>query len=127
MVGALFEILCDIIDVELKKKHKNIKHVKYERYYYHVSVFDEVYRLSKEVIYSFYRMDNMYADDFFSYDLKAMLSRDIQKILTHEVDVFLENVPFPDEETRKKFGLTQFGTKIVWWDPSGMLAGQTNF
>ncbi|MGB9344258.1 tellurite resistance TerB C-terminal domain-containing protein [Trichococcus sp.] len=127
VVGALFEILCTVVDIELKKKHKNIKHVKYERYYYHVTVFDEVYRLSKEVIYSFYRMDNMYAADFFSYDLKSMLSRDIQKILTHEVDVFLENVPFPDEETRKKFGLTQFGTKIVWWDPSGMLRDKQIF
>lgn len=127
VVDALFERLCAIIDVELKKKHKNIKYVKYERYYYHVTVFDEVYRLSKEMIYSFYRMDNMYAADFFSYDLKAMLSRDIQKILTHEVDVFLDNVPFPDEETRKKFGLTQFGTKIVWWDPSGMLRDKQIF
>ena len=127
VVGALFERLCTIVDVELKKKHKNIKHVKYERYYYHVSVFDEIYRLSKEVVYSFYRQDNMHVTDFFSYDLKAMLSRDIQKILTHEVDAFRENVPFPDEETRKKFGLTQFGSKIVWWDPSGMLRDKQIF
>ena len=127
VVGALFERLCAIVDVELKKKHKNIKHVKYERYYYHVTVFDEIYRLSKEVVNSFYRQDNMLAADFFSYDLKAMLSRDIQKFLTHEVDVYRENLPFPDEETRKKFGLTQFGTKIVWWDPSGMLRDKQIF
>ena len=127
VVGALFERLCAVVDLELKKKHKNIKHVKYERYYYHVSVFDEIYRLSKEVVYSFYRMDNMYAADFFSYDLKAMLSRDIQKILTLEVDAYRENVPFPDEETRDKFGLTQFGSKIVWWDPSGMLRDKQIF
>lgn len=127
VVGALFERLCAIIDVELKKKHKNIKYVKYERYYYHVTVFDEVYRLSKEVVNSFYRQDNMLAADFFSYDLKAMLSRDIQKFLTNEVDVFRENVPFPDEETREKFGLTPFGTKVVWWDPSGVLRDKQLF
>ncbi|WP_106448875.1 tellurite resistance TerB C-terminal domain-containing protein [Trichococcus alkaliphilus] len=127
VINELFERLCAIVDVELKKKHKNIKHVKYERYYYHVTAFDEIYRLSKEVVYSFYRMDNMYAADFFSYDLKAMLSRDIQKIITHEVDAYRENVPFPDEETRKQFGLTQFGTKIVWWDPSGMLRHKQTF
>lgn len=127
VVGALFERLCAIIDVELKKKHKNIKYVKYERYYYHVTVFDEVYRLSKEVVNSFYRQDNMLAADFFSYDLKAMLSRDIQKIITHEVDAYRENLPFPDEETRKQFGLTPFGSKTVWWDPSGVLRDKQLF
>ena len=127
VINALFERLCAIVDVELKKKHKNIKHVKYERYYYHVSVFDEVYRLSKEVVYSFYRMDNMYAADFFSYDLKAMLPKDIQKIIAHEVDAYRKNLPFPDEETRKQFGLTQFGSKVVWWDPSGMLRDKQFF
>ena len=127
VIGALFERLCATIDVELKKKHKNIKHVKYERYYYHVSVFDEVYRLSKEVVFSFYRQDTIHVADFFSYDLKAMLSRDIQKILTHEVDAYRENLPFPDEDTRKQFGLTPFGSKIVWWDPSGMLRDKQFF
>ncbi|CZR08346.1 tellurite resistance TerB C-terminal domain-containing protein [Trichococcus collinsii] len=127
VIGALFERLCATVDVELKKKHKNIKHVKYERYYYHVSVFDEVYRLSKEVVYSFYRQDTIPVADFFSYDLKAMLSRDIQKIITHEFDAYQENLPFPDEETRKQFGLTPFGSKIVWWDPSGMLRDKQFF
>jgi hypothetical protein len=110
-----------VVDVELRKKRKNIKNLKYERYYYRVSVFDEIYRLSKEVVYSFYRLENTPAANLFSYDLKAMLSRDIQKILAHEIDAYRENVPFADEETRKQFGLTPFGTKIVWWDPSGML------
>ncbi|WP_159072129.1 tellurite resistance TerB C-terminal domain-containing protein [Trichococcus paludicola] len=127
VVGALFERLCAIVDVELKKKRKNIKHMKYERYYYHVTAFDEIYRLSREVVYSFYRQDNMHPEAFFSYDLQAMLSRDIQKILTQEVDAYRKNLPFPDEETRIKFGLTQFGTKIVWWDPSGMLRDKQIF
>jgi hypothetical protein len=121
VMGALFESLCAVVDVELRKKRKNIKNLKYERYYYRVSVFDEIYRLSKEVVYSFYRLENTPAANLFSYDLKAMLSRDIQKILAHEIDAYRENVPFADEETRKQFGLTPFGTKIVWWDPSGML------
>ena len=56
-----------------------------------------------------------------------MLPWDIQKILTHEVDAYRKNLPFPDEETREKFGLTQFGTKIVWWDPSGMLRDKQIF
>ena len=127
VVGALFERLCAIVDVELRKKHKNIKHVKYERYYYQVTAFDEIYRLSKEVVFSFYRQDNRKGADFFSYDLYAMLPRDIQKIITHELDAYRESLPFPDEETRKQFGLTQFGTKIVWWDPSGMLRDKQFF
>ncbi len=126
-IGALFESLCAVVDAELKKKRKNIKYVKYERYYYRVSVFDEIYRLSKEVVYSFYRLDNKQITDLFSYDLRAMLPRDIQKILAHEVDACRENLPFPDEETRKQFGLTPFGTKIVWWDPSGMLRDKEIF
>ena len=121
VVGALFERLCTIVDMELKKKRKNIKHVKYERYYYHVTAFDEIYRLSREVVFSFYRQDNMHPEAYFSYDLQAMLPRDIQKILVCEVEKHRKYLPFPDEETRIKFGLTQFGTKIVWWDPSGML------
>jgi hypothetical protein len=56
-----------------------------------------------------------------------MLPLDIQKILMHEVDAYRKNLPFPDEETRQKFGLTQFGTKIVWWDPSGMLRDKQIF
>ena len=56
-----------------------------------------------------------------------MLSREIQKILAHEVEAHRENLPFPDEETRKQFGLTPFGTKIVWWDPSGMLRDKEIF
>ena len=64
-IGALFENLCAVVDVELRKKHKNIKYVKYERYYYRVSVFDEIYRLSKEVVYSFYRLDNKQITDLF--------------------------------------------------------------
>lgn len=127
VVCALFETLCAIVDVELKKKHKNIKHVKYERYYYHVTVFDEVYRLSREVVCSSYRLDNVQVSVFFSYDLRTMLPLDIQKILTHEVDAYRKNLPFPDEETRDKFGLTQFGSKIVWWDPSGMLRDKQIF
>ena len=121
VVGALFERLCTIVDMELKKKRKNIKHVKYERYYYHVTAFDEIYRLSREVVFSFYRQDNMHPEAYFSYDLQAMLPRDIQKILVCEVEKHRKYLPSPDEETRIKFGLTQFGTKIVWWDPSGML------
>lgn len=127
VVGALFEILCTVVDVELKKKHKNIKHVRYERYYYRVSVFDEIHRLAREVVFSSYRQDNMHPEAYFSYDLQAMLPRDIQKILVREVEEYRENLPFPDEETRKKFGLTQFGTKIVWWDPSGMLRDKQIF
>ena len=121
VVGVLFERLCTIVDMELKKKRKNIKHVKYERYYYHVTAFDEIYRLSREVVFSFYRQDNMHPEAYFSYDLQAMLPRDIQKILVCEVEKHRKYLPSPDEETRIKFGLTQFGTKIVWWDPSGML------
>ncbi|SFE14525.1 hypothetical protein [Trichococcus pasteurii] len=79
VVCALFERLCTVVDDELKKKHKNIKHVRYERYYYRVSVFDEIHRLAKEMVFSFYRQDNMYPESYFSYDLQAMLSRDIQK------------------------------------------------
>ncbi|WP_320163053.1 tellurite resistance TerB C-terminal domain-containing protein [uncultured Trichococcus sp.] len=127
VVSALFERLCTVVDVELKKKHKNIKHVKYERYYYHVTAFDEIYRLSREVVCSTYRLDNVHVSVFFSYDLRTMLSRDIQKILTHELEAYRENLPFPDEETRDKFGLTQFGSKIVWWDPSGMLRDKQFF
>lgn len=126
-VEALFETLCTVVDVELKKKHKNIKHVKYERYYYRVTIFDEIHRLAREVVFSFYRQDNMHPDAYFSYDLQAMLSRDIQKILTREVEEYRKYMSAPDEETRKKFGLTQFGTKIVWWDPSGMLRDKQIF
>ena len=127
VIGALFEILCTVVDVELKKKHKTIKHVKYERYYYHVTAFDEIYRLSREVVCSTYRLDNVQVSVFFSYDLRTMLSLDIQKILMHELEAYREKLPFPDEETRIKFGLTQFGTKIVWWDPSGMLRDKQIF
>lgn len=127
VVSALFERLCTIVDMELKKKHKTIKHVKYERYYYHVTAFDEIYRLSREVVCSSYRLDNVQVSVFFSYDLRTMLSLDIQKILTHEVDAYRENLPFPDEETRGKFGLTPFGSKIVWWDPSGVLRDKQLF
>ncbi|SYZ79652.1 tellurite resistance TerB C-terminal domain-containing protein [Trichococcus shcherbakoviae] len=127
VIGALFEILCTVVDVKLKKKHKTIKHVKYERYYYHVTAFDEIYRLSREVVCSTYRLDNVQVSVFFSYDLRTMLSLDIQKILMHELEAYREKLPFPDEETRIKFGLTQFGTKIVWWDPSGMLRDKQIF
>lgn len=127
VVGALFEILCTVVDIELKKKHKNIKHVRYERYYYRVSVFDEIHRLAREVVFSFYRQDNMHPEAYFSYDLQAMLSRDIQKILVREVEEYRNYLPSPDEETRKQFGLTPFGTKIVWWDPSGMLRDEQFF
>ena len=88
VVGALFEILCTVVDVELKKKHKNIKHVRYERYYYRVSVFDEIHRLAREVVFSSYRQDNMHPEAYFSYDLQAMLPRDIQKILVREVEEY---------------------------------------
>lgn len=121
VVGALFERLCTIVDTELRKSHKNIKHMKHERYYYKVTAFDEIYLLSREVVCSSYKMENAHATVFFSYDLKLILPWDIQQILTQEVEMFRENLPFPDEETRDKFGLTQFGTKIVWWDPSGVL------
>ncbi|OUL10108.1 hypothetical protein B0533_01730 [Sedimentibacter sp. SX930] len=126
-VEALFEILCTVADVELKKKRKNIKHVKYERYYYRVTIFDEIHRLAREVVFSFYRQDNMYPDIYFSYDLQAMLSRDIQKILTREVEEYRKHMSAPDEETRRRFGLTTFGTKIVWWDPSGVLRDKQLF
>jgi len=127
VVGALFEILCTVVDVEFKKKRKNIKHVKYERYYYRVTIFDEIHRLAREVVFSFYRQDNMHPDAYFSYDLQAMLSRDIQKILAREVEEYRKYLPAPDEETRTRFGLTQFGTKIVWWDPSGVLRDKQIF
>lgn len=126
-VGTLFESLCAFVDVELKKKRKNIKHVKHDRYYYHVSVFDEIHRLAREVVFSFYRQDNMHPDAYFSYDLKAMLSRDIQKILIREVEAYRNYLPSPDEETRKRFGLTPFGTRIVWWDPSGSVRDKQIF
>lgn len=126
-VEALFEILCTVADVELKKKRKNIKHVKYERYYYRVTIFDEIHRLAREVVFSFYRQDNMHPDIYFSYDLQAMLSRDIQKILTREVEEYRKHMSAPDEETRRRFGLTTFGTKIVWWDPSGVLRDKQLF
>ena len=126
-VEALFEILCTVADVELKKKRKNIKHVKYERYYYSVTIFDEIHRLAREVVFSFYRQDNMHPDIYFSYDLQAMLSRDIQKILTREVEEYRKHMSAPDEETRRRFGLTTFGTKIVWWDPSGVLRDKQLF
>lgn len=127
VVGALFERLCTVADVELKKKHKNIKHVRYERYYYRVSVFDEIHRMAREVVFSFYRQDNMHPEAYFSYDLQAMLPRDIQKTLVREVEEYRNYLPSPDEETRNRFGLTQFGTKIVWWDPSGMLRDEQFF
>lgn len=126
-VGSLFEILCTVVDVELKKKRKNIRYVKYERYYYRVSVFDEIHRLAREVVFSFYRQDSMHTDVYFSYDLQAMLPRDIQKILTREVEEYRKYLPAPDEETRQRFGLTPFGTKIVWWDPSGVLRDKQLF
>ena len=127
VVGALFERLCAIVDTELRKSHKNIKHVKHERYYYQVTAFDEIYRLSREVVCSSYKMENVHVSVFFSYDLRTMLPRDIQQILTHEVEMYRKNLPIPDEETRGKFGLTQFGTKIVWWDPSGILRDKQIF
>ena len=127
VVSALFERLCTVVDVELKKKHKNIKNVKHERYYYQVTAFDEIYRLSREVVCSSYKMENVHVSVFFSYDLRTMLPRDIQQILTHEVEMYRKNLPIPDEETRGKFGLTQFGTKIVWWDPSGILRDKQIF
>ena len=127
VVGALFERLCAIVDTELRKSHKNIKHVKHERYYYQVTAFDEIYRLSREVVCSSYKMENVHVSVFFSYDLRTMLPRDIQQILTHEVEMYRKNLPFPDEETRGKFGLTQFGTKIVWWDPSGIFRDKQIF
>ena len=126
-VEALFEILCTVADVELRKKRKNIKHVKYERYYYRVTIFDEIHRLAREVVFSFYRQDNMHPDIYFSYDLQAMLSRDIQKILIREVEEYRKYMSAPDEETRRRFGLTTFGTKIVWWDPSGVLRDKQLF
>ena len=126
-VEALFEILCTVADVELRKKRKNIKHVKYERYYYRVTIFDEIHRLAREVVFSFYRQDNMHPDIYFSYDLQAMLSRDIQKILIREVEKYRKYMSAPDEETRRRFGLTTFGTKIVWWDPSGVLRDKQLF
>ena len=127
VVGALFERLCAIVDTELRKSHKNIKHVKHERYYYQVTAFDEIYRLSREVVCSSYKMENVHVSVFFSYNLRTMLPRDIQQILTHEVEMYRKNLPIPDEETRGKFGLTQFGTKIVWWDPSGIFRDKQIF
>ncbi|CZQ88066.1 tellurite resistance TerB C-terminal domain-containing protein [Trichococcus ilyis] len=127
VVGVLFEILCTVVDVELRKKHKNIKHVRYERYYYRVSVFDEIHRLAREVVFSFYRQDHMHPDAYFSYDLQAMLPRDIQKILAREVEEYRNYLPVPDEETRKHFGLTPYGTKIVWWDPAGVIRDKQLF
>lgn len=126
-IETLFDRLCDIADIELKKQNKNIKHVKYDYYYYRVSIFDEIYRLAKETVYSFYRLENTQPADFLSYTLEAMLPRDVQTLLMRELDAYHEVLPFPDEETRKQFGLTSFGTKVIWWDPSGELRNKEIF
>ncbi|AEB30818.1 hypothetical protein CAR_c21610 [Carnobacterium sp. 17-4] len=126
-IDALFNRICDVVDVELKKKRKNIKHVKSEHYYYRESVFDEIYRLSKDVVCSYYRQESKASADFISYLIKTMLSKDICHFLMKEIDEHRQSLPFPDEETREQFRLTSFGTKIIWWDPSGELRNEQIF
>ena len=65
VVGALFERLCAIVDLELKKKHKNIKHVKYERYYYHVPFLTKSIGYPERWFVRAYRMDNVSGADVF--------------------------------------------------------------
>lgn len=126
-VEELFERLCVIVDAELKRKRKNIKQVKYDHYYYRASVFDELYQLAAEVVWSFYKMDHTQLTVSFSYALEAMLSKDVEIILKQEIKTYQEFMPFPDKETIMQFGLTPFGTKRLWWDPSGELRDKEVF
>lgn len=126
-IDALFNKMCDFIDVELKKKHKSIKRVKSEYSYYRESIFDEVYRFAKSLVCSFYRQENKEPADFISYMLESMLSGNIRVLLIKEMDKYREELPFPNEETRVQFRLTSFGTKIIWWDPVGKLRNEQIF
>lgn len=126
-IDALFNRICDVVDVELKKKHKNIKHVKSEYYYYRESVFDEIYRLAKDAVCSFYRQESKESSDFISYMMESMFSSDIRFLLIKEIDENRRRLPFPNDETREQFRLTSFGTKIIWWDPLGELRNKQIF
>ncbi|MBT2732715.1 tellurite resistance TerB C-terminal domain-containing protein [Carnobacterium sp. ISL-102] len=126
-IDALFNNLCDFIDVELKKKHKNIKHVRSEYYYYRESLFDEIYRLAKNLVCSFYRQESKESVDFISYMMESMLSSDIRFLLIKEMDEYRGGLPFPNTKTREQFRLTSYGTKIIWWDPSGKLRDEQVF
>ena len=62
-----------------------------------VTIFDEIHRLAREVVFSFYRQDNMYPPiSIFPMTLQAMLSRDIQKILTREVEEYRKHMSAPE-------------------------------
>ena len=126
-IDALFNRICDVVDVELKKKRKNIKHMKSEYYYYRESIFDEIYRLAKDAVCSFYKQESKKSSDFISYMMESMLSSDIRFLLIKEIDENFRRLPFPDDETREQFRLTSFGTKIIWWDPSGELRNEQIF
>ncbi|WP_373471305.1 tellurite resistance TerB C-terminal domain-containing protein [Carnobacterium alterfunditum] len=126
-IEAFFNKLCDFTDVELKKKHKNIKHVRSEYYYYRESLFDEIYRLAKNLVCSFYRQESKESVDFISYMMESMLSSDIRFLLIKEMDEYRGGLPFPNAETREQFRLTSYGTKIIWWDPSGKLRDEQVF
>lgn len=126
-IDAFFNRLCDFIDVELKKKHKNIKHVRSEYYYYRESLFDEIYRLAKNLVCSFYGQESKESADFISYMMESMLSSDIRFLLIKEMDEYRGGLPFPNAETREQFRLTSYGTKIIWWDPSGKLRDEQVF
>ncbi|MEK6190584.1 MAG: hypothetical protein N2A99_06310 [Carnobacterium alterfunditum] len=126
-IDVFFNRLCDFIDVELKKNYKNIRHVKSEYYYYRESIFDEIYRLAKNLVCSFYRQESKESADFISYMMESMLSSDIRFLLTKEIDEYRGGLPFPNAETREHFRLTSYGTKIIWWDPSGKLRNEQIF
>ena len=57
-IEALFNRVCDVVDVELKKRHQNIKYVKATYYYSRESAIDEIYRVARNVVTSFYRQED---------------------------------------------------------------------
>lgn len=126
-IEALFNRVCDVVDVELKKRHQNIKYVKATYYYSRESAIDEIYRVARNVVDSFYRQENKEAASFISFMLESMLSNEICFLVKKEIDDCRESLPFPDEETREEYKLTSFGTKIIWWDPSGELRNKQAF
>ncbi|MFL2105616.1 tellurite resistance TerB C-terminal domain-containing protein [Desemzia sp. FAM 23991] len=126
-IVGLFNRVCDVVDVELKKRHQNIKYVTATYYYSRESAIDEIYRLARNVVDSFYRQEDKEAASFISFMLESMLSSEICFLVRKEIDECRESLPFPDEETREEYKLTSFGTKIIWWDPSGELRNKQAF
>lgn len=126
-IEALFNRVCDVVDVELKKRHQNIKYVKATYYYSRESAIDEIYRVARNVVTSFYRQEDKEATSFISFVLESMLASEICLLVRKEIDECRESLPFPDEETREEYKLTSFGTKIIWWDPSGELRNKQAF